>query len=71
MKMQLWQNWTPLNKNKEKTGTVAIPKRSVPDSIPSAFVLLPENPNSIPEAGCGQRPQNEQMIQCLICHTKK
>ena len=26
-------------------------------SIPSAFVLLPEFPHSIPEVGCGQRPQ--------------
>ena len=25
--------------------------------IPSALVLLPENPSLIPEAGCGQRPQ--------------
>ena len=26
-------------------------------SIPSAFVLLPGSPDSIPEVGCGQRPQ--------------
>ena len=26
-------------------------------SIPSAFVLLPGFPDSIPEVGCGQRPQ--------------
>ena len=26
-------------------------------SIPSAFVLLPEFSHSIPEVGCGQRPQ--------------
>ena len=26
-------------------------------SIPSAFVLLPEISRSIPEVGCGQRPQ--------------
>ena len=40
-------------------------------SIPSAFVLLPEFPYSIPEVGCGQRPRKKQSIQCLICHTKK
>ena len=40
-------------------------------SIPSAFVLLPEFPYSIPEAGCGQRPRKKQSIQCLICHAKK
>ena len=40
-------------------------------SIPSAFVLLPEFPCPIPEAGCGQRPRKEQSIQCLICHAKK
>ena len=28
--------------------------------IPSAFALLPENPNPIPEVGCGQRPQKRQ-----------
>ena len=40
-------------------------------SIPSAFVLLPEFPYSIPEVGCGQRPRKKQSIQCLICHAKK
>ena len=40
-------------------------------SIPSAFVLLPGFPDSIPEVGCGQRPRKKQLIQCLICHAKK
>ena len=40
-------------------------------SIPSAFVLLPEFPYSIPEVGCGQRPRKKQSIQCLICYAKK
>ena len=40
-------------------------------SIPSAFVLLPGFPDSIPEVGCGQRPRKKQSIQCLICHAKK
>lgn len=40
-------------------------------SIPSAFVLLPEFPCFIPEAGCGQRLRKKQPIQCLICHAKK
>ena len=31
-----------------------------PSLIPSAFILLPENPSLIPEAGCGQRPRKEQ-----------
>ena len=46
-------------------------KHAVSDSIPSAFVLLPEKHASIPEAGCGQRPQNTQLIQCLIKNIKK
>ncbi len=28
-------------------------------------LLLPEFPCSIPEAGCGQRPQKGQSIHCL------
>ena len=41
------------NKKRERQHTEA--HRSL--LIPSALVLLPENPSLIPEAGCGQRPQ--------------
>lgn len=30
--------------------------------IPSAFILLPENPSLIPEAGCGQSPRTDFLL---------
>ena len=39
-------------------------------SIPSAFVLLPGFPNSIPEAGCGQSPQKSNQYNVLFVMQK-
>ena len=35
-------------------------------SIPSAFVLLPGFPDSIPEVGCGQRPRKSNQYDVLF-----
>ena len=40
-------------------------------SIPSAFVLLPEFPGSIPEAGCGQRPRKKAINTMSYLSCKK
>ena len=45
-------------------------KHVIPASIPSAFVLLPENPYSIPEVGCGQSPRKKAIIRMPFCHAK-
>ena len=39
-------------------------------SIPSAFVLLPEFPYSIPEVGCGQRPRKNNQYNVLFVMQK-
>ena len=44
----------------KKTGMAAYQTACHPSLIPSAFILLPENPSLIPEAGCGQRPREWQ-----------
>ena len=54
----LWGTAYQLSVGKEKqewSCSKANHSRSL--SIPSAFVLLPEFTHSIPEVGCGQRPQ--------------
>ena len=67
------ENGLPTVCREKKSRNGVAPKLTIPASlfIPSAFVLLPGFPDSIPEVGCGQRPRKKQSIQCLICHAKK
>ena len=44
----------------KKTGVAVSENPCHPSLISSAFILLPENPSLIPEAGCGQSPRKEQ-----------
>ena len=39
-------------------------------SIPSAFVLLPKLPDSIPEVGCGQSPRKSNNYNALFAMQK-
>ena len=48
-----------INSNK-KPGMAENIKTSIPGLISSALVVLPEIFHLIPEAGCGQSPQNDR-----------
>lgn len=54
---------------KRKGGNGSTQKQSIPGPIPSASVLLPQTPNPIPEAECGQSPQKSNM-QMPVCNTR-
>lgn len=52
----------------KRTGMAVSENPCHPSHIPSAFILLPESPSLIPEAGCGQRPQKAiRQNACLPC----
>lgn len=55
----VWGTSHGISVNK-KTGMATSPNPCHPSLIPSALIVLPENPSLIPEAGCGQGPRKEQ-----------
>ncbi len=42
----------------------------VPGTIPSAFVVLPENPVLFQRPGVGSAHKKMAIYECLICHAK-
>ena len=51
---------TPHGISVKKTGAAASENPCHPNLIPSAFILLQENPSPIPEAGCVQIPNTNK-----------
>lgn len=63
-----WQTGLCPNKEKQEWGSSFKPPHSCSLSIPSAFILLPEISDPIPEVGCGQSPQKAIiMMPYLSC----